>query len=396
MAKASPQYEPGLVAKILRRVMRWRLLLILCSLSLPFGLRLIGVPWAALALIALACLTFKALAIAGALAWIPFCSREFLHAATSTSDLARIYDSKCSDCRRLYALREPGAYMLPFGIMDVLWIGVVHRYLYHPCCFASFWVGIVVGSLHAFFFRLTSLIWFSVGVLLASASVTPEPALDCLRILLSIVAVIAPTLMSAEIVIGLTTLRENYPRYLHGRRLETEDPVLYELFAVSDLIFAMVAGASAACLTWHCIVRDAFQGSDLTIVAGLGNALRPAQISALFVDFLFFVTATLTTVGYGDIHPHESGCRLLIVVLHAFTALTLIVVVQLALGLKDKSEHAPDSAANQQTTSKCYCIWRQLLYAGFAIGAAIAIFCSSYRQLRLTVPLAPSLQQSPS
>ncbi|HET6879999.1 MAG TPA: ion channel [Pirellulales bacterium] len=106
--------------------------------------------------------------------------------------------------------------------------------------------------------------------------------------------------------------------------------MLRQLSLFSDLFGAAIVTGCAACLTWALRVQDAFGGD------GLGDVYHGSGLIAIsaLVRSVSFVVTTLLTVGYGDIWPSNLGCRLMVMVIQALGLLLLLLIIQLALGLK--------------------------------------------------------------
>lgn len=300
--------------------------------------------WNAVFVAASFLLSGKLLAISSAVIWIPRHHRAF------TAKLNELEGrGGCYHCNRFQALGV-GEASPPFGIMDRRPLAMFHRWMHSPRPFCRAF-GLFVTQVWDILFGVSNLCLVT-SALLIVAAYSGRAGSGAPRFAASMLSLLSLNFMAIEIVIGLSLMRDDYPRHLHGRGdPPAGSPVLRQLLLLANLIFAGIATATASCLTWSVLLRGAFGGAMSDALGTNGEKVLPLSINSLS-----FVVTTLLTIGYGDIFPAHIGARLMMIAIHTFGILALVLTLQIAvsLGTGDPNDHRQNEGAEAPAATACW------------------------------------------
>lgn len=298
-----------------------------------------------LLLIVVVAVVLKLLAISAGIAWISRRGPDAFKEIRNPSDRANrsrqlIYDT----------FDKSDVWFAPFGVNDWRWRKLIDDDLSSPVRHRRI-RGWFLRTLRVCYFRFESQAIVTAIILTLipytgdnEISTVPE-GLACV---LGCVALVNSFLMGLEILIGNALLKNEYHLYFHFGFDRSPFPsggsqLLREIGHFIRLILFSLIVVAATCFTYFAC-RGSFCGI-LTSPPSNSGYLELENRLRLFCEFVAFAMTTLSTVGYGDVHPTGIISRLLVAVIQFLTFSFILFLLQVLLTF-----HAQNGGGNSNTT----------------------------------------------
>ncbi len=256
---------------------------------------------------------------------------------------------------RVFSVFRPSWWLL--GIMDWKWFAAIDFLRTRNNRGLNF-AGWLLALTRTTLFRVENLLLFGT-LMLALRPYSPSDGIDTLEVLAflsSFLLMLLIAFMGTEVFIGNVILQLGYSRYFHLRferdQTHWNDPRdrVREVRHFVRFALLSVLTFTAICQSYYG-TRFSFDGIKAT--GWYGDSLQPigqkgqwlAELwsflivrGRLFAEFLYFMSTTFTTIGYGDIYAKCVGSRVLMIAIHCLTIAMVLVLLQTILTVGAPSE----------------------------------------------------------